>query len=117
MKGRIGYIIRISLKLLICVVMTILVWKGLKKYEFFSGTSKTSATDTVSANVPKSTFVAGGGVVHKKKAKKKTKKKTRKHTKRKTVVKKKRRSIRRRTRRTRTHRRYSPRRSNRHTRR
>lgn len=113
MKSRIGYIIRISLKLLICVVMTILVWKGLKKYEFFSGTSKTSATDTVSANVPKSTFVAGGGVVHKKKAKKKI----RKQTKRKTMVKKKRRSIRRRTRRTRTHRRYSPRRSHRQTRR
>ena len=114
MKSRIGYIIRISLKLLICFVMTILVWKGLKKYEFFCGTSKTSATDTVSANVPKSTFVAGGGVVHKKKAKKKTKKKTRKQTRRRTMVKKKRRSIRRRTR---THRRYSPRRSHRQTRR
>lgn len=108
MKSRLGYIIRLSLKLLICVVMTILVWKGLKKYEFFSGTSKTTATDSVSANGPKSTFVADGGVVQKK-----AKKKTRKKTRRKTVIKKKRRSSRIRTRRTRTHRRNSPRRSHR----
>ena len=87
MKSLLGYIIKISLKILICVVMTILVWNKLKKFEFFSGTSKTSTTDTISANVPQSTLMTGGDVVHRKKARKNRKKKTRKKT-RKTARKK-----------------------------